>query len=445
MRSREWAAEYAVAKTQFDALGLKVEKGPPEETLKKIRRASALAAAGLTEAEIAAKMTVAPGTVEHWRKTFVDAWRREYGRAMEAAVELVRSQIGTDAVLDDPTEFIRRARVAERWARKNDKPLFPASEAVTVSRFYETYYKPVRLAESPDSTRWGYEETIRLWQLFAGDPPIEKIDAQLLARFKAALQKMRGKAPTSRMAANTIRKHLRHLQGVLDKSGPPGFRNRDAAGIVPGPIPWVKPPKLEEHMPRTITLEALGQVYAATMAMEVPRLPGVKAPAWWRALIVVGYETTLRRGSLFRLRMTDIDWNKRLLVLPPSRMKMHRLHVVHLNDVAYNHLLSIRTDRELVFPWPFTMMTYHRHMRKLQLAAGLLPKERWGLQDLRRTACTLLFEDSPAAAQAALGHMSVSTTLRNYTNSTGMVARALDALPQPEAFTAVAFSGGTAR
>jgi len=434
LRKKEWAEEYAIAKAQLDAIGYEKPKGPPKRTREKIRRASALAAAGLSKAEIAEKMGVDLGTVDHWRDSYAPTWQEEYSRAMESAVILIRSQAGTDQVLDDPAEYIRRAQACERWVRENDRPLFPVGKAPTVSSFYDTYYKPVRLADSPDPTRGAYEGTIRTWRFLTGDPPLKDISCEMLARFKACLQKMRGKNRVGYMAANTVRKHLRHLQTLLDKAGPPGPRNRDAAGVIPGPVAWVKPPRSEDKLPRIVTPDLLGQVYTATVAMEEPRLPGVKAPGWWKALLAVAFNTQLRHRTLFEMRMDEIDFAHCLLNLPPARLKSHRRHIVHLNEVAMRHLLMIRTDRELVFPWHHSGLHFYRCFHRLQTAAGIPRKDHFGLHDLRRTAASALWEDSPAAAQYALGHRSISTTRDHYVNGTSIVARALDALPQPAAF-----------
>ena len=204
--------------------------------------------------------------------------------------------------------------------------------------------------------------------------------------------------------------------------------------MVAGPIPWVKPPRLEEKEPRIISIDLLGQVYLATVAMEEPRFPGIRAPAWWKALLAIAFNTQLRRRTLFDMRMDEVDWENCRLNLPAARLKSHRRQSIHLNPVSMRHLLMIRTDRERVFPWGRSMLQFYRCFHRLQDAAGIPRKDHFGLHDLRRTAATLIFEDSPAAAQAALGHQSMSTTLAHYVNPTNMLVRALNALPQPEVF-----------
>ena len=48
-----------------------------------------------------------------------------------------------------------------------------------------------------------------------------------------------------------------------------------------------------------------------------------------------------------------------------------------------------------------------------------------------------------AAAQYALGHTASDVTIKHYVDGGPLVARVLDQLPQPEAFAAATFSGGS--
>ena len=124
-------------------------------------------------------------------------------------------------------------------------------------------------------------------------------------------------------------------------------------------------------------------------------------------------------------------------MLPAARFKSGRPMMVHLNDTALRHLVAIRTNRELVFEWPHTMQHFNHMFHRLQAAAGIPDAQHFGLHDIRKTTATIIWGDDPAAAQYALGHASMSTTARHYVASAGIVARALDALPQPEAFAGV--------
>jgi integrase len=187
-----------------------------------------------------------------------------------------------------------------------------------------------------------------------------------------------------------------------------------------------------------VPLALIDQLYAGLVAAEVPRFDGVRAPAWWRALLAVTYNTGLRAGTLFRLRMSDVDFGAHRLQVRAGANKSRKTFYVPLNATALAHLVTIRTDRELVFPWPFTRDWFYETFHRLQAAAAIPSDQHFGLHALRRTLATALYATSPAAAQLALGHSSVKTTEAFYVGQAAVVAPALDALPQPSAFAAAA-------
>lgn len=250
---------------------------PPEKTLKGIRTATALSAAGLSWAEIAARMGVGVGTIHYYRDDHAETWRAEYDRAMQIAVEVVRREAGTDAILIDPREYIRRARACLRWTKAAGQELFAPGSAPTICSFLKSYVLPIRLSEASEASKELYEGTADLWAAFTGDPPLTAISCETLAQFKACLQRMPGKRRGMAMSPNTVRKHLKYVQMILDKAGPPGYRNRDAAGIISTSPPWIKPPRAEDRLPRFVNAELLGMAYNGAVAMEEPRLAGVKA------------------------------------------------------------------------------------------------------------------------------------------------------------------------
>ena len=89
--------------------------------------------------------------------------------------------------------------------------------------------RPARGPSRPTSS------AIHHWGRVTGDPPLAEISTQTLLRFREKLlQAMGGKQPGSTQSPTTVRKTLRHVQAVLDKAGPAGPRNRDAANLIPG-------------------------------------------------------------------------------------------------------------------------------------------------------------------------------------------------------------------
>jgi len=200
-------------------------------------------------------------------------------------------------------------------------------------------------------------------------------------------------------------------------------------------VPWVRPPRVDYRLKPVVPLDRLADCYTAAVAMDVPRINGHRASLWWRVLLVTAYGTALRRRSLFELRWEWLDLNAGRGVIPSGSMKSRRPLVVYLNPTAVDHLRRFRDDRELVFPWPRGDRNFDTCFHRLQDAAGIPRADHFGLQSVRRLSATMLWQGNPSAAQFALGHTQMSVTQRSYVDGGALVAQALNALPQPEAFT----------
>jgi integrase len=364
-------------------------------------------------------------TVATWRLRWPEHWELACNSAKAQLLKMVRSQIGTAAILDDVDGHLERAEAAERLATIIPEPIKP-----TLCTFFESYVLPTCFHDDKPRTIYSYRGALKLWRLITGDPPIEEITSQTLGLFRDALSKRRGKKSYMKAATNTVAARLRFIQSILDKAGPPARRNRDASGLIACP-PWIRPPRLEIKLPRTVSPEVLKVVYDATAGMDWPHVPGVKAPAWWKSLLEVVYNTQLRRRTLFEMRMDEVDWQKNCLRLSGQRFKSGRPMIVHLNGAAMEALRRIRTARELVFPTNANPKTFYCWFHRLQNSAGIPETQHFGLHVIRKTAATVLAETSPRTAQLALGHGSLTTTMNHYIDPSAIIGAALDSMPQP--------------
>ncbi len=396
-------------------------------------RAAAMLAHGKGRREVAAELGVCPETLRYWRRRWKEHWQALIDTAAEALIKSVRAMAGTDAILEDAATYWRKATLADHWAAATGKELFSTPpDETTLSSFYRDWYLPNRLSDARAKTKEAYATAVKHWRLLTGDPPVKAVTSETIARFRDALSKMRGLKPATSMSVNSVRSYLRMAQVLLDKLGPPGRGNRDGLGIL-SVVPWAKPPREIERIPQTVTLEQLSACLRATETMRVPVVAGISAPSWWRALLLVAWGTGLRIGTILSIRVDEIDWMGRRLVLPAERFKSRRPMVVHLNPPALHALRAIQGERELVFPWTDReyRFTFYRQLHRLQLAAGLAKGQWFGMHRIRKTIASLLWESSPAAAQYAMGHASADVTRKHYVDGGELVARALDALPNP--------------
>jgi len=306
----------------------------------------------------------------------------------------------------------------------------PLTAEAPLTLFYARYFRVARLDDARPCTIEKYDGVLACWARLTGDPPMGQITVQTLLRFREALKASRGKQPGSVMSVNSVRSILVHLQAVLDNAGPAGHRNRDCAGILPAPVPWVRRPRPVEKTPRMLTADTLRAVYAAAEKMTEPQVSGVLSATWWRSLLILAHNTMLRRRSLFELQWTDVDWSNLCLRMPPERMKSERCQTIHLNGAALSALKDISGDRELVFPGFKHKKDFYNCLHQLLDLAGLKRSAHFGLHAIRANSAGILWETSPQVAQFILGHQSLQTTKTHYVNGKSMVNEALDDMPQ---------------
>ncbi len=364
------------------------------------------------------------------KRGYPSLWNDAYDKAMQKAIASVRQAAGTDAILEDHDKYIKTVSRAHKWAKIKGEALFPTDGKTTLSTFFEDFYKSQCLFDARPATVGSYEVALRLWVKYTGDPAVVSITNETLTRFRDCLLKRHGIKGNNKASGSTVRSKLRHVQALLDKCGPAGPRNREAVGLIQQ-VPWCRSPREELPIPKIVSKENLQVVYKAADLMNVPSISGIEAPAWWRALIAIAYNTGLRRRTLFSLRMSDIDLKRRIIVIPAERFKSRRPHVIPLNEDAYIHFLSIRTERELVFPWPSSRWHFDKNFHILQRRAGIPAIEWFGLHALRKTIATELWQTNPQAATLALGHVSGVTTQNHYINPTAIVAQAMNAISAP--------------
>ena len=401
-------------------------------TVEHVRAAAKMYVTGTPFKEIVKRLGFGKHVFQRMRRDFPKAWEKALSEEMEKLVVKVRADAGADAILADPEAHIALATRAEKWVERRGEALFPNNGEMTLSAFYSNHYLPEMLFEATEGTKRAYKTHLKKWVYLTGDPPVEKITNSMLATFRDALPKASGKHGL-KASPNTVRSILGSIYTLLGKLGPPGPRNRDAIGTLKT-IPWARPPRKDLKIPRTVAEEQIAACYEAAACMDKPKVPGIKPPLWWKLLLVLAWNTGLRHASIFSARLEYLDWKKQTLTLPSRCMKSKRPLVVHLNETIMEHFGRVRFSREMLLPCPWRRDQFYFWFNRLQQIAGIPEKDRFGLHTIRKTLATRLWEQSPAAAQYALGHTGMDVTRQHYVDGGPIVARALDALPQPAAF-----------
>jgi integrase len=116
--------------------------------------------------------------------------------------------------------------------------------------------------------------------------------------------------------------------------------------------------------------------------------------------------TALRRDEVGDLKWSEIDFDKRIITIPASRMKNHREHIVPMSDAVVAILKARKQRHEFVFGrsgrgysgWSSAKL-------RVDAVARIAP---WRFHDLRRTTATMLggLGVLPHVVEAVLGHVS---------------------------------------
>lgn len=315
-----------------------------------------------------------------------------------------------------------------------------------LSELYRRYFLPTCLQKGGRSqaTVNEYETAIRYWIELTepADPPLAAIDEEVCAGFVDALHDVE-----SIHSTNTVRKHAVAVQSVLNATGPKTRKRPLNLGLFELP-PLLPIPEGEDPLPEdSWTLSELEAWIEAVQrhAPEHPVVEGVDPVDWWVSLILCGYNTSLRIGTLLSLKwewLARKDWGW-LLSIPKARRaaarrnyKGNKRKQFPVNSYAVAALEAIRTERELIFPWtnrygePMRMPWLHT-CRRRQLAAADLPAEkRHGFHGLRGTHASELDKIEPGLSSWSLGHAK-TVARRSYVHPRILLGY-LEQLPQPE-------------
>jgi len=282
--------------------------------------------------------------------------------------------------------------------------------------------------------------------------------AQRAARWPAApaaiRRHRRWRPAAENLSPRTVRKGCVALQAVLDAAGPRSRnhkRTAEAEGLfgldahgAPVPAPWFPDVEAEPAgwVQKVFTVEEIAQILRACLYARRPRLPGLAAADWWRALLKFLYNTGLRIGTALALRRSMLGRNlfgESFLAIPSRADKKGKPRIVVLSSHALAAIAALPSTTELIFPQPHGSQQHLlRLLHQLEAAAGLPPERRFGFHALRRANITQMWYLDPAAAQDNAGHADPRTTINHYVAAEAQVRAkaakdlpALERLPQP--------------
>ncbi len=307
---------------------------------------------------------------------------------------------------------------------------------VRLSEFFWFYAWPDVLEPKGDSSRTlkDYLTTLQRWRQLTGDPPIRKITERTLSKFLRLLAGLTESNGYPSMRNNTVRKHGVIIDRLIRYTGPRTRDNPTGADLLEKP-PWIPLPRLEGVAPkRPLRLEEIGAWLHVLPeeAQPLPKMCGADPVAWWRALILLAYNTGWRPQTLFDFRWDWLDGQR--VTVPVAGIKGRRGRIFWLNQSAMAAIEPLREyEGGLVLNWwnhKSGNTALRRHRERMQRVAGI---PAMPLYALRRSFATQLAAINPLAAQIAMGHegLGMAMMINHYLEPEAILAEALYRLPQP--------------
>ncbi len=188
------------------------------------------------------------------------------------------------------------------------------------------------------------------------------------------------------------------------------WRDAAEAGVVPGPGK-IRPVKCAELDPRAFLLSEIAKLIDCTGHASFDRqLPnGVHQGKLTAAVILVAYDSGLRKGDLWRIRRDQITDGTLCVVAAKSG----RVKVCRLRERTTAAIDALHPRQTLALPWCLCATQWLIWWRRLCDVAGL-PHFRAGLQQIRRSSASHLERECPGSASRHLGHSSPELARKHY-------------------------------
>lgn len=225
------------------------------------------------------------------------------------------------------------------------------------------------------------------------EPTVLDFDELTVARFLA--HRVRSRAPAT---AAKDRAQLRALWEWASR--------RKMVSTWPT-IPLIRVP---ERVPEAWLTEEMEKLLESA-SMERTSYDGVPAALWWRALLLLAYDTGERASALVSLRW-DCVRGCSVLFRAEDRKGRRRDIMREISVQTADALLAIKGDRrpdQQVFPWPRSRSYLWKRLEIILKRAGLPAGRKDKFHRIRKTTASY-YEAAGGSAQWLLDHSDPATT-----------------------------------
>tara|TARA_R100000654_G_scaffold73680_1_gene106772 strand:- start:109 stop:993 length:885 start_codon:yes stop_codon:yes gene_type:complete len=176
--------------------------------------------------------------------------------------------------------------------------------------------------------------------------------------------------------------------------------------------PTIRSIRVPLPLPDAWTIEEFSRLLF-TVQNERGLIAGIPKRLYWKALLLVCYDTAERIGSVMKVRVADVSSNS-ILFRAEHRKNKTRDIIRGLGLDTHNTIHAIRfPERELLFPFPYKNINYiYRLFGDILKRAGLPSNRRTKFHKIRRTSASFYEAAAPGSAQKLLDHSNPKTTER---------------------------------
>lgn len=175
--------------------------------------------------------------------------------------------------------------------------------------------------------------------------------------------------------------------------------------------PSMKRIHVPERVPEAWFAGDMEKIFAAAKA-EPGTVSGSPASVFWRALLLLSYETGERAGGLLSLRWNDVT-SAGVVFRAEGRKGGRQDLYSEISQECYEALMAMRLNStgDLVFRWDKAYTYLWRKLGDILKRAGLPSDRRCKFHKIRRTTASY-YEAAGGSAQQLLGHSSPVVTKR---------------------------------
>lgn len=157
---------------------------------------------------------------------------------------------------------------------------------------------------------------------------------------------------------------------------------------------------------------------------------GIKQSDFWRAFVLVAYDSGLRLGDILSLKLSDIRDGGKICLVQHKTLRGHVVQIRPQTAEACKALFPPNDPKrkDIIFWWPINDRQFFKRLRSLIDLAGL-SADHGMTRRLRRTSASMAESVTPGTAWQLLGHTTPELANKHYIDP--VVAGRKPVMPPP--------------